>query len=89
METPPLRYSALTSAAEDGTSTPTLLARSRPASVHSWNGTRCRVRKPSPAVLPSMTQPVTVGVRDGDRPRTLVNRTVMNSHHTKRTIHCS
>src|SRR5207244_10195025 len=39
-----LRHSALTHAAEDGTNTPILLARSRDASVARWNGTPARAR---------------------------------------------
>jgi integrase len=53
-----LRHSALTHAAEDGTNTPILLARSRHMSVSSLeNATPNRALRPLPATSPSTTRP--------------------------------
>jgi hypothetical protein len=51
-----LRHSLLTHEAEDGTSTPMLLARSRHASVRSLERYARPAPRPSPATSPSQTQ---------------------------------
>ena len=52
-----LRHSLLTHEAEDGTSTPMLLARSRHASVRSSSATRAPGLRPSPATSHAPTRP--------------------------------
>jgi len=58
-----LRHSALTHAAEDGTNTPILLARSRHASVRSLERSPARAPGGSLAMSPSTTPPAAVADR--------------------------